>query len=309
MSLTIPLASVRPLATGNTRSSTSTTAPSTGAPRASTAETVTVRAGLSTIRTRLRESLKPVGPSNRNVPCRAPSSAVARNAIVASAGWSVAMTNVPSGLLVADLGRSARMTETRAPPTGRPDVSTIKPLIRGPTGSGVSRPLSGRQATRPGFASLLRRSDASFRLEVKRARAPAIATIRAIAARSAVATLFNLPRNMTANAASDKAVTAADATAAVSRPAASPAAARTVASSHSSGVAVVANPVPNNASGGSMPCRPSRARRRSRPSASRRWIVRTGRPSWPAACSFVRPSRWQSTIGARNRSGRQSSSA
>ena len=94
-------------------------------------------------------------------------------------------------------------------------------------------------------------------------------------------------------------------------PAARPAAAWTVASIHAAEAASATEPIASvpAPAAGTIPRRTSRSLRRSRPCASRRWTVRTGRPSWPAACSLLSPSRWHRTIGARNRSGSRSSSA
>ena len=89
----------------------------------------------------------------------------------------------------------------------------------------------------------------------------------------------------------------------VSRPAADAIAARVVASASAAGTTARAisarSTAPGTTAPGATPRRISRSRSRCRPRARRLCNVPRGHRNCPAACSRVRPSRKQSTIGAR----------
>ena len=80
----------------------------------------------------------------------------------------------------------------------------------------------------------------------------------------------------------------------------------TAAEADRAGVAVIAF---TTATAGTIPRRTSRARNRSRPLMSRLLTVPTGHLRCRAACSWVSPSRSQSTTGTRQRSGSRSISS
>ena len=117
---------------------------------------------------------------------------------------------------------------------GRPDESMTTPLIHGPAFS------IGATAGSP--ASAGRAAGSARHLAARPAPAPTRAAVTAHTATSPTAIGCNPPMSIIVRTPRARAVTVAEATAAVARPAAKPAAARTVVSSHASETASGAEP-------------------------------------------------------------------